>query len=65
MAVERGVTVRIMARNADQARSAANAMAKHDPIHLDAGVAERPTGVVAREPEDEKADKGELLSEGE
>ena len=65
MAVERGVTVGIMARNADQARSAADAMAKHDPIRLDAGVAERPTGVVAREPEDEKADKGELLSEGE
>ena len=65
MAVERGVTVGIMARNADQARMAADAMAKHDPIRLDTGVAERPTGMVTREPEDEKAEKGKLLSDGE
>jgi hypothetical protein len=65
MAVERGVTVGIMASNAAQARSVADAMAKHDPIRLDTGVAERPTGMVTREPEDEKAREGKLLSDGE
>lgn len=65
MAVERGVTVGVMARNADQARSAAEAMAKHNPIRLDTGVGARPTGVVTREPEDEKAREGKLSAEGE
>jgi hypothetical protein len=65
MAVERGVTVGIMASNAAQARGVADALAKHDPIRLDTGVAERPTGMVAREPEDEKAREGKLLSDGE
>jgi hypothetical protein len=65
MAVERGVTVGIMVSSADQARSAAGALSQHDPIRLDAGVAERPTGMVTREPEDEKAREGKLLSDGE
>jgi hypothetical protein len=65
MAVERGVTVGVMASNAEQARSVSDALAKHDPIRLDTGVAERPTGMVSREPEDEKAREGKLLSDGE
>lgn len=65
MAVERGVTVGIMAASAEQARRVADALAKHDPIRLDTGVAERPTGMVAREPEDEKAREGKLLSDEE
>lgn len=65
MAVERGVTVGVMASSAGQVRSVADALAEHDPIRLDIGVAERPTGMVTREPEDEKAREGKLLSEGE
>jgi hypothetical protein len=65
MAAERGVTVGIMANGAEQARSAAEALSQHDPIRVDAGIAERPTGMVTREPEDEKAREGKLLSDGE
>jgi hypothetical protein len=65
MAAERGVTVGIMANGAEQARSAAEALSQHDPIRVDTGIAERPTGMVTREPEDEKSREGKLLSDGE
>ncbi|HEX2088303.1 MAG TPA: hypothetical protein VHI54_00005 [Actinomycetota bacterium] len=65
MAAERGVTVGITVNSVEQARSAAGALSQHDPIRVDTGVAERPTGMVTREPEDEKAREGKLLSDGE
>jgi hypothetical protein len=55
LAAERGVTVGVIAEGPDQARAVADALAKLDPIRLEAGVAERPTGMVAREPEDDEA----------
>ncbi len=65
MAVERGVTVGVTASNSEQARSVADVFASHSPIRVDTGVGARPTGMVAREPEDEKAGEGKLLSDGE
>ena len=65
MAAERGVTVGIMVNSGEEARRAAEVLSQHDPIRLDTGVAGRPTGMVSREPEDEKATKGKLLSDGE
>ncbi|MDP8955826.1 MAG: hypothetical protein M3N24_02560 [Actinomycetota bacterium] len=65
MAVERGVTVGITASSPEEARRVADVFAKHDPIRVDAGVEGRPTGMVSREPEDEKAGKGELLPDEE
>ncbi|HEX8098853.1 MAG TPA: hypothetical protein VF660_01475 [Actinomycetota bacterium] len=61
LAAERGVTVGVVGDSPEQARRISEAFSRLDPIRLDAGVAGRPTGVVAREPEDEKAGKGKLL----
>ena len=61
LAAERGVTVGVVGDSPEQARRIAEAFSKLDPIRLDAGVETRPTGLVAREPEDEKARKGKLL----
>ena len=61
MATERGVTVGIATRSPEEARAVADALAKHDPIRVDTGVAERPTGMVAREPEDDER-RGQGLS---
>jgi hypothetical protein len=55
LAAERGVTVGVITGGPDQARTVADALAKMDPIRLEAGVAERPTGMVAREPEEDEA----------
>lgn len=60
MAAERGLTVGVVADDPEQARRAAEAMAALDPIRLDTGISDRPTGLVTREPEDEKSGRGTL-----